>query len=560
MKNYIYNIKWYVILSILANVINISFLAIMPYFVKIFFDYATGQQMDNTPLSIAIAYLVCIVVVVISKLIENINQYKSDVGLELAIKKDFFKSIAKYDYKKFKTKSIGEYISIQDNDLILFINDYIRPIIDILKSINGIVIFGLVMCLYIDWRVSLVVFTSSFLTALIAPRFYGKELSERRLNYLSSKGKYVSTVEDLLNGFDFVQKQTRESFLSRHSESLSKVSNKRYYFGMLKSLSIIVRGFFYYLIDIIAIFVIVYLMIKKEISLGEGVAALSFIECFTGPIESIIEGYNLILSTKGTRQKIQQYLENNIAEDADNNYKKNLNEVSSFTQFNRSIELKNISVKLDDFELFDLSYKFEKGKKYAIIGNNGSGKSVLLKTIMKQHELENGVILLDGRRVSDTDIYDIIWSISQREHFFKADYYQNISLFSSIKLKDIFPLAKLIRPSVISSIKKSKDVRKLSGGEKQILSIWRMSMVNMPILAMDEPYSAVDSETSSRVHNYIMKNIDKTVLMVTHKLTNLKLFDEIILMENGRIIASGSYDKISKDECFLDFYKNANCK
>jgi len=163
-----------------------------------------------------------------------------------------------------------------------------------------------------------------------------------------------------------------------------------------------------------------------------------------------------------------------------------------------------------------------------------------------------GSILLDDIDIRAVDVSNVIAYQSQAEHVYSTDYASNVTVFGSYALEK-----NKLDDLINENIKQSLNCTDLSGGEQQIVSFVRTINANTPIVLLDEPFSAVD-ENSLNSLVALMTSLDKTVIMVTHDLTEtLSLFDAVLIMDNGKLKTSGSYDTIKSSD---DFRKLVNTR
>lgn len=534
MKKYLYEVKHLIFLELLCNLLATISLANIPYLTKILFD--SIEKGNEAYLGmIVLIYIGCNVLNLGITYIETLVGFKMGIAFEVSLKKDFFKTISNYGYKRFSSKDVGEYISLQGNEITQLEMDYLTPAMDIIKSINIFIIYGVMFFALIDWRIALVMFFSSIIATLIAPNLTSRRLSIRRKIYLDRMGIYVSKIKDLLEGFKLIHSKTRENIFHEQEKYLEDTAKFRFRYGRLKSFSMVINGAFIYLLHIISFTMVGYLLIKKEITLGTAVATFGYIECFISPMESLIYDINTIKSTKGIKLKVLEFLK------PEENNKK----LEFKNEFNSHIEFKNVTVNFESFSLKDFSYRFEKNKKYAIIGHSGSGKSTIINSLMRYVELSKGDIFVDDKSFKDIDTSHIIHNINQQEHIFASDYKNNVTVFGSYPFEKIRLVENILEAGMLNSITEKSNCQLLSGGEKQVLSIFRMCLANTPICLMDEIFSATDMNVTQKLQKLLLSMEDKTMIIITHKLSDeLKQFDEILLIENGKLMQNGSYESI----------------
>lgn len=541
MKKYIYKIRYYIVAQLIFNALATIALAICPYITKILFD-SVAKNRGIEIFYLIIIYIGCYVVNLIFSYLEMLNSWKGGVRFELFLKKDFFRAVSNYSYARFIKKDVGEYISLQGNEITQLESDYLTPILDIFKSINIFIIYGITFFALIDWRISIMMISLSILSTLVAPNITSVRLSDRRKIYLDQMGQYVAKIKDFLDGFKIIKTTTRDKIIDEQEKYLKETADKRFQYGKLKTLSYAINGGFTYLLHVSAFAMVSYLLYRKQITLGTAVATFGYLECFISPIQSLTYDINTINSTKSIKGKVFEFMK----------YDTPAKDISQKSKFNSFIDFKDVTVKYENFSLKDFSYKFEKGKKYALIGHSGSGKSTILNSLAKYIKLNSGHIEIDGEDIRKIDISKIVTYINQNEHIFADNYINNTTIYGAYKYKNVDFIKEKLENIALSSIMKRENCQMLSGGEKQVISIIRMFQENSPICILDEVFSATDMNTTKKLQKILTSMDDKTIIMVTHKLSeDLKEFDEILLMEDGKLILSGTYDEISKSPKFI---------
>lgn len=207
------------------------------------------------------------------------------------------------------------------------------------------------------------------------------------------------------------------------------------------------------------------------------------------------------------------------------------------------LEVENLSVSLGEFHLKDISLEIEKGEYVILIGPTGSGKSVLLETIIGFYRPDGGIIRLDGRVLNDVAPEERKIGIVYQDHvlFPNMDVYENIAFGlkkdKSLSKEDIDRKVRDIAEKMNISHILHRDVMTLSGGESQRTALSRALVVGPEIVLMDEPFSALDVSTQAKLTSLI-KDIGAeyktTFLHVTHNFNDVwNLADKVGVMKNG---------------------------
>lgn len=232
-----------------------------------------------------------------------------------------------------------------------------------------------------------------------------------------------------------------------------------------------------------------------------------------------------------------------------------------------NIEFKDVNFAYgkDGFELKNIYLTFKKNSLNAFVGASGCGKSTVSNLLMGFWDADEGQILINGKDIkeySQENISMLIGSVQQEVILFDLSIFENISIGKLNATKEeVIEAAKKARcHDFISALPNGYETRvgemgvKLSGGEKQRISIARMILKNAPILILDEAMAAVDSENERLIGEAIDDlSKDKTIITIAHHLNTIRDSDQIIVMDKGLVLDAGSHEELMK-RC--DFYKD----
>lgn len=249
--------------------------------------------------------------------------------------------------------------------------------------------------------------------------------------------------------------------------------------------------------------------------------------------------------------KILNYKTNNMLSfgDNDNDYIKgkiNFKNVS-FT-YEKQVVLKNVS-----FEIKPQSFT-------AIVGKSGSGKSTIFRLLLRLYKADKGTILLDDESIYDytREVYSSNVSIvTQKPFIFDMSIRENFNLVDSNHSHQIEACKRVGIHDYIMSLKDGyntklvADAENISNGQKQLIALARTLLSKSEVLLFDEVTSSLDINTSKHVME-ILKDLkrDHTILMITHKPSLMKLADDIIVIDHGRLVGRGSHKTLLKDNTF----------
>ncbi|MFG6393142.1 MAG: ABC transporter ATP-binding protein/permease [Lachnospiraceae bacterium] len=233
------------------------------------------------------------------------------------------------------------------------------------------------------------------------------------------------------------------------------------------------------------------------------------------------------------------------------------------------IVISHVSAKADGNELLDdVSLDIPYGKKIGIMGKTGSGKSVLLRVMQAFEEFEEGSIIIDGADIKEYSRNEIAGAYGyamQNVFLFSNSIAANIAYYNpDAKEEEILACGEIAQvsefannfPDGYNTIIGEKGFG-LSGGQKQRVAIARALLKNAPVTVLDDCTSALDIETESKIFKSLNMHFkDKTLVMATHRAVALRDFDEILFLENGKVIERGSFDSLMElNGRYADIYR-----
>ena len=528
MNTYIYKTKNYIIAQILWDLAGVICLAFSPLLQQWLFDYGLQSPLKKIVMVI-LAYGALLVFYTLSQYFCALYAFKGGIKFENLLKRDFLYSLFHMESSKFYKHSIGEYVSLQGNDITALEQDYLEPVISIIRCVNMIIVYGVVLFFGVDWRIALVIILTSIFAILI-PRMIGKSLTDARSTYQEQMAEYVTEITDLLEGFRVINQMTVGKILDKHEHVLNETAEKRYQYGKKKSMVLGVSELTTKFVKIFTFAVVAVLFYKHEITVGVGVATLSYVSSFIEPIDTVLYNFTAIQSMKDVKKKVLSYTQDT-----------HVTVLPRKKKLNSDITFENVTFKRKSFALENINLTIKKGMKYAVVGHSGAGKSTLFKLIMGYEKNSSGVIRLDGEDIRNYDISELISYTDQSEHIYRAGIVDNITVFHSYPMEGIDSVGKNIWSEFFEEIfnRKEKECQRFSGGEKQAVAFLRMAAKNAEVILLDEPFSAMDAKMKSAVEHYLFTGKEfegKTVLVITHDTREeiLSQYDGIIHVgENG---------------------------
>ena len=543
--------KWFLI-SMISMVILSAYNLIISWLLQKIIDLAAG--IDKTPFyQLALVSLLSFLVFIVFYFIFRYAHPKFLQTLSTSYKDLLFAKILRNNSRMVSEIGSGQFLSKLSNDLKSIEEhyfDFYITLIDIGISFVG----AIVLMLWYSPVLTMVAIALSILPLLVSIPA-SKEITKTEKNLSKKNAEFMEFMRDTLSGFSVIKSFQAESELeNRFHEENVKIEKAKFLrrfaeenINLLSTAASVVMR--------LGVFLFGAWLSLSNSHVTPGIV-LVFLQLLTFVITPIEKIPSLFANRKAARSLIAQ-TEELFYEKDDEQEKLEINTLKS------AIEVQNLSFSYENNgkALQAVSLTFHAGKKYAIVGASGSGKSTLFKLLTKYSNEYDGNILFDGidlRNITYSSLSQIISTVQQNVFVFHDSIYNNICLYKSIP-EEKFDY--VIQKSGLSSLiqQKGKDFscgangNKLSGGEKQRISIARALLRNTSILLMDEASSALDEKTADEIMHSILDMPSTTSLVITHRLnsTLLKKYDGICVLHHGKIIEFGPFDELMKNKGLL---------
>ena len=512
MVYYIKKIKNVILIQLLFHVLYTSTNVVIPYLNKILFDRVLIEG-NELLIKLIICYLLAIVCNSLFQYISQVYEWRTSVEFNRVVKGQLCDFLLSSSVSTFNSKTIAEYLSVFNNDVEVLSEEYLDPLLDIIKSCMSLAIYAVSLIVFVDWRVAIVIIALSLCSPFVS-KYLAPYITIKQRRFLEGLEVYSQRLADIFSMKSRINSETIKTFRKLHQQQLDETEKNRLHYGKIKTLSNIANGLVMFIIQLASFIVVGYLLIKNELSIGAAVATFSYVENFIYPIKNILIDLNLINASKETLSIIV-----------------NLGEKDQKLAFPREVNasqiiITNVSYHQDNVNIEHLNIEFTAPHKYAIVGKSGVGKSTLLKLIMHQLPLQSGEIQA---------AVDQIFYLTQHEHFMKAKLEDNITLFGLYKDNNhhSHELWSRLISSTQKALQSTNPMSELSGGERNLLGLLRALASDKKILLLDEPTAHLDKTTADLVMDFLLSLDDYLIIMVLHH--NLEYwnskFNEVITIK-----------------------------
>lgn len=475
----------------------------------------------------------------------------------VTLKNDLFKAHMSQNYPTYNRQNTANYISTINNDILILESDYVLNILEIVDNIF-IFIISLTSIILINYQVTITIIGLSFLPMLF-PYIFRNKLNHLKTTYSNNVSKFTATSKDLYSGYEVIKTHIALNNMTQTFKNDNfALENSKFKYIILEGFVGNLSQAFGHLMHLSAIGVGACFVMNDQLTMGSLVAILQLMTFIVSPAVQISNRFSKLQAVKGIKEKIVHDLSDD--QKSDDQKPDGHQKIS----FEKHIQLNEVSFSYDNFTtaIKNINLTFEKGKKYALIGKSGSGKSTLLKLLLNYFDLSNGDIKIDGHalcHLTDRVLYEHIAIIHQEVFIFDDTIKNNITLLSDytneaiwnvLKKVNLFDKVNTLPKGINTPLSEGGNI--FSGGEKQRIAIARTLIKESPILLLDEITSALDVQTTQLIESTLLEDKHQTLIAITHKISPdiLKKYHEIIIMDQGEILAKGSFVSLQNHEFF----------
>ena len=477
---------------------------------------------------------------------------------------DMLKSFIKADTETIDSKHSGKYISNLNFDVSQITRMLSEAFLSIFK--DGLTLIGLICVMFFqNWKLSLIAIIMIPLASITA-KILGKRMSKISTQAQEKSGDLNRYLIDLFKNHKIIKIFQRENFEHMRSEAfVNDLKEKSAKISAVYIRSAPVMEILTGIMIAILIFYSGKLIISGEIAINNFFSFLAAMMLAYQPVKTLTKVNIAISQGFAAAERILPVI------DIKNEINLNENDDKIIIS-NGNITFENVDFtyksNLENKVLQNINVKFTGGKMTALVGYSGSGKSTLLNMIPRIYTPTNGRIDLDNQDISKFNLASLRSEISIVD--------QNTTLFDDTVLNNI----KYARPEasngeVFEAAKQSmckefienlengyetmigENGVKLSGGEKQRLSIARAFLKKSKIILLDEATSSLDSETEEKIQKALSElTFNKTTIVIAHRLSTILNSDNIYIVDKGKIIDSGKHEELlAQSKVYKNFYE-----
>ncbi len=521
------------------------------------------EKIKNIVILLVIIYLVS----AIFSFIQSFTMATVSNNFARYLRRTITTKINKLPLSYFDTHETGNVLSIVTNDVDTIGMQMNQSLATLVTSIT-LFLGSLIMMFVTNYVMALTAIISSILGFILMFLILGK--SQKYFNQRQAElGNMNGYIEEIYSGHNIVKSYNGTE---KAIKDFDEINEKLYYCnrksaflsGLMQPIMSFVGNFGYVAVCIVGAL----LVMNNSISFGVIVAFMIYIRLFTNPLSQIAQAMSNLQSSVAAGERVFEFIdEKEMPNEDDKKAKLDREKVKG------NIEFKNVKFGYDDSRIIinDFSAEAKSGKKIAIVGPTGAGKTTMVNLLMKFYEINDGDILIDGvstKKLTRENIHELFIMVLQDTWLFEGTIRENIKfnktdvtdeeIWNALKTVGVDHFVKTLPGGLDAMI---EDNESISQGQKQLLTIARGMIEDAPFLILDEATSNVDTRTEELVQKAMDKlTVGRTSFIIAHRLSTIKNADMILVMKDGNIIEMGSHKELMKKKGFYSDLYNSQFK
>lgn len=536
---------------------------------KLFKSSALSEDIYNSFVSSFILFALVLIVIALLKGVFTFFMRYTIIMMsrfiEYDLKNEIYQHYQALDVSFYKNNSTGDIMNRIGDD-VSKVRMYLGP--SIMYIVNLIVLFVLIIWTMFSINTKLSIYVLAPLPIMsVIIYFVSIKIGSKSEKVQSQLSKVFSHTQESFSGVRIIKSYNKtKDIIDEFDQEAKQYMDDSMSLVKTESLFHPVILFLPVLSTLLTIYVGGIAVMNNEISFGNIAEFVIYINLLTWPVASLGWVTSLIQRAKASMKRINEFLdtEPTIA-----------NEVKESIAIKGDLEFKSVSFTYPESgtkALQDISFKLQQGKSLAIVGKTGSGKSTIIQLLSRMYDPTQGEVLLDGQNLklhNLDDVRKITGAVPQETFLFSETIGNNIAFGTygesgQDQKEAIIEAAKNAAihenihnfPEQYETMVGERGIT-LSGGQKQRIAIARALLKKPTILVLDDCLSAVDTSTEELILANLKKIMKgKTSLIISHRISTIKHCDEIIVLDEGKIVEKGDHDSLVKQHgIYADFYQ-----
>lgn len=553
LKEFLVQHKWRYFWGVIVLILVDALQLITPKILGKITDDLGDGTLSMTDIYFYISVIISLAIIIAAgRFIWRMLVLGSSRSLEYWLRNKYFSHLELLAPNFFNNRKTGDLMAHATNDINAIRMAFGQGIVMITDAIFLTSATIIIMVTTIDIRLTTVALLPLPIIAVLMI-FFGKLIQSRFKNVQEAFSELTDRVQESISGIRVVKSFVQQdSEISNFSTYNNNYVNKNMDLIKVWGLMFPAVAFIGALSFLIALYYGGSLVIDDELSLGQFVSFISYLGLLTWPMMALGWVINILQRGTASMKRINQILDTD-PEIFDGE------SVLDIRSYRPSIQFKNLSFTYPGAAnpaLSGITLSIGEGKTLAVVGKTGSGKTTLVNLIMRLYNTEPGELFLDDMDIKDIPLEVLrknIGYVPQDNFLFSTTIRENIAFSDTdMELEKVIAAAKIAQvydnimdfPGKFDTILGERGVT-LSGGQKQRVSIARAIAKNPKIIILDDSLSAVDTKTEELILEglkQVMKS--RTSIIIAHRISTIKDADEIIVLDEGRIVERGTHEEL----------------
>jgi len=462
------------------------------------------------------------------------------------MRQEIFAHVLRLPLKFFDHAPVGRLVTRVTSDVQAINEMFTSMLVNLFR--DAFLILGIMIVIFqLDWRLALAIFAFFPVIVFAAWQFRNRVRTAYR-EVRKQIARMNAYLQESISGMRIIQVFVQEH---KANERFDDINQAKYVADMRQLMTFAVFRPLMSFLSSFAIALVIWYggfnVLRGSLSLGALTAFIQYVRMLFEPVLRLSEGYNVLQGAMASSERIFRLLDE-PQEDAGRG--------TTIESFQAKIEFKDVWFAYNEEEwiLKGVSLTAEPGQHVAIVGPTGSGKTTIIRILLRMYPIQKGQILLDGIPIEEFDLSYLraqMAVVLQDVFMFSGDIMDNIKLRSPIAEEKAIEAARFVNADFVEALPdgyhtevKERGVT-LSVGERQLLSFARAVAFDPKILVLDEATASIDSHTESLIQNSLRKIMrGRTSIVIAHRLSTIREADNIIVLHQGKLLEQGTHDEL----------------
>ena len=462
------------------------------------------------------------------------------------MRRGLFAHVLRLPLRFFDRNPVGRLVTRVTNDVAAINEMFTSMLVNLFR--DAFLILGILIVMFgLEWRLALVI-TALFPVIVFAAWQFRNRVRAAYREVRRQIARLNAYMQESISGMRIIQVFVQEL---KANERFSGINQAKYVAQIRQMLTFAVFRPMMSFLSSLAIALVIWYggfnVLRGSLSLGALTAFIQYVRMLFEPVLNLSEGYNILQAAMASSERIFRLLDEKPEDQGQG---------QTLPSPEGRIEFRDVwfAYNEEDWILKGVSFVAEPGKHVAIVGPTGSGKTTIIRILLRMYPIQKGQILLDGVPIERLDLGHLrsrMAVVLQDVFLFSGDIMDNIKLRSDIPEEVAIESARFVNADFVEALPdryhtevKERGVT-LSVGERQLLSFARAVAFDPTVLVLDEATASIDSHTEALIQSSLHKIMEgRTSIVIAHRLSTIREADRIIVLHKGELVESGTHEQL----------------